>query len=66
VTARLTKPQRDLLAEIREKGTLYITRSGPYGRTIEALARRGLVRISEHDHSGMGQDGWVTTGDDQP
>jgi hypothetical protein len=61
VTAHLTKPQRALLDEIREKGTLYIIRSSRYGRTVEALERRGLVRISERDLSGRGQDGWTAT-----
>jgi hypothetical protein len=65
MSTRLTGPQRALLDEIREKGTLYILRSGRYGRTVEALERRGLVRLNERDLSGMGQDGWVATGDDQ-
>lgn len=46
---RLTKPQRALLDEIKETGVLYITRWGPYWRTVEALQRRGLVEVAEND-----------------
>lgn len=56
--SRLTKPQRDLLDEIRETGILYIARYGRYGRTVQALERRGLVFRSEPDYSALNQDGW--------
>jgi hypothetical protein len=56
---KLTQPQRDLLDEIREKGGLYIAQPGRYHRTIVALARRGLVRIDEHDWSASGMDHWI-------
>lgn len=46
---KLTIPQADLLAEIVETGTLYITRYGRYWRTIDALTRKGYVRCSEND-----------------
>jgi hypothetical protein len=55
---RLTRPQRELLAEIAEAGVLYITRNGRYHRTVEALERRGLVYRSEPDYSTWGQSGW--------
>jgi hypothetical protein len=57
-TARLTEAQRQLLAEIEEAGVLYIRRYGQYGRTAEALVRKGKAIISEPDHSRMCQDGY--------
>jgi len=61
MTRALTRPQATLLAEIKatERGVLYIDRYGRYARTIEALERRGLVRIVEPDHSRHGHDGWA-------
>jgi hypothetical protein len=61
MSPRLSKPQAELLAEIKatERGVLYIDRYGRYARTIEALARRGLVHIVEPDRSPHGQDGWA-------
>lgn len=55
---RLTQPQRDLLAEIKEAGVLYIQRYKRYYRTAEALVKKGLIEVCEPDHSRMGQDGY--------
>jgi hypothetical protein len=59
--ARPSKPQLALLAELVETGRLYIKRTGRYGRTVDALGRRGLARVDEPDHSVNAQDGWVPT-----
>jgi hypothetical protein len=52
-TQRLTKPQRDLLDEIRasDTGGLWIHLYGRYGRTALALERRGLVQRTDWHHS---------------
>jgi len=56
---RLSQPQSDLLDEIREAGILYVWRYKRYGRTAQALERRGLVFVKERDLSGQGADGWA-------
>lgn len=53
---RLSPAQQELLDEIREKGGLYITRYGRYGKTASILVRKGYVEITEPDHSRMRQD----------
>jgi hypothetical protein len=55
----VSDPQWAMLQEIEESGILYIKDNHPhYGRTIKALAHKGLVRIAEHDHSPYQMDGW--------
>jgi hypothetical protein len=58
---RITSAQRQMLDDIRAtaRGVIYIKRSGRYGRTIDALAAKGLVRKVEPDHSRRGMDGWA-------
>lgn len=53
---RLTRPQRELLDEIIEKGALYIARYGRYARTAQALVTKGYAVRTWIDHSRMGQD----------
>lgn len=55
---RLSIVQKELLAEIKQAGTLYIRRFGRYGRTAEVLRRKGLIEISERDHSPEQQNGF--------
>lgn len=57
---RLSRPQAQLLAEMRasKTGGLWINPSKRYGRTAEALRVRGLARITE---SGMGQSFYQPT-----
>lgn len=63
---RMTRPQRDLLAELLtvnsygEEG-LYIARHQRYWRTARALVDRGLARIDQPDYSNHGQDHYVLT-----
>ena len=51
---RLTKTQEALLSDIKgsDTGGLWIVPTKQYGRTAEALARKGYARITD---SGMGQ-----------
>lgn len=59
MSTRLSIPQQELLAEIEAKGVLYIRRYGRYGRTIEALCRKGFVYRAHY--SGFALDGWRRT-----
>jgi hypothetical protein len=56
----LTKAQRAMLDDIAatERGVLYVRRFSRYGRTVEALEKRGFVVKVEPDHSTIGMDGW--------
>lgn len=59
----VTRPQRKMLAEIAEtkRGVLYVRDGSRWGRTIDALWRRGLVEIVEPDYSSWNQNGWGLT-----
>lgn len=56
---RLTKAQRELLAEIREGVTddgpgIYIRSQSRWSRTVAVLARLGLIEKVGHDYDGIG------------
>jgi hypothetical protein len=55
----LTVAQRLLLDEIINEGGLYVHRYMRYGRTINALERKGYVRCDERDYSRFGSDHFV-------
>lgn len=56
---RLTSAQKELLAEIREAGVLYVSDNMRYGRTVRVLERKGYVRCVEPDYSPRAQNGWA-------
>lgn len=58
--ARMSVPQRQLLAELAGKG-LYVTAYRRYHRTVMALVARGLAECDDTDYSRRGQHHYVLT-----
>lgn len=56
--SRLSPVQKQLLAEIREAGVLYVNAYRRYGRTVRVLEREGFVKCVEPDYSLLRMDGW--------